>query len=231
MSKKYIGLIGDKIDIQDLDFILKDENWNINFIENKYLLSSNLFESINSDYEILLKAKHFLDILNGAAKAIYNNHIYVTANTVYRMNELNKLQGTGFMSGKITGRSRLRATLTIDSKEKGKISENKYQKWIDKAKTDSNVREILHFFNNQDWWNLYKIYEIIRKDLKKSGMNNLVSKNEISRFTRTANDNKIIGGKARHATYDNESHTNPMDINSARKFILDYFEKWIESKE
>ncbi|MFC5196604.1 hypothetical protein ACFPH8_14775 [Bizionia hallyeonensis] len=229
MSKKYVGLIGDSMDIQDLDYILNDDNWKINFIENKYLLSSSFLDSINSEYEILLKAKQFLDILNGAAKAIYNNHIYITANTVYTINEQNKLQGTAFMSGKSTGRSRFRATLTIESNEK--VSENKYQKWIDKAKTDSNVREILHYFNNQDWWNLYKIYEIIRKDLKKSGMSNLVSKNEISRFTRTANDNKIIGEKARHATYDNESHNNPMDINSARKFILDYFEKWIELKE
>ena len=231
MSKSFVELNGGKIDIQDLQFILNDKNWSIELIENKYLLSAKLFDSINGDYEILLRAQQFLDILNGLASAIYPNHIYVTANSVYQMDKNNKLKGIGFLTGKTRGRSRLRGTLTENSTNGVESSENKYQKWIEKSKSNSNVREILHYFNNQNWWNLYKIYEIIRKDSRESGMKNLVTKKELNRFTRTANDNKIIGENARHATFDNESVKNPMYIKTARQFIFDLFEKWIESEK
>lgn len=230
MPKTYVELKGEIIDIQDLLLILNDKNWSIDLIENKYLLTADIFETINGNYEILLRAKQFLDILNGVASIIYINHIYVTTNAIYRLDENNKLQGIGFLEGNINCRFRFKATITknvINGKEN---LENKYQKWIDKSKSESEIREILHYFNNQNWWNLYKIYEIINNDLKKTKIVNLVSKNQLTRFKQTANDNKIIGESARHATYNNESIKNPMDINSARMFIIDYFEKWIETK-
>ncbi len=230
MSKSFVELKGNKIDIQDLEFILNDKDWTIDVIDGRYLLSSKLFESIDNDFKILLRARQFLDILNGLATALFNDHIEVKVNTVLKMNKENKLVGSGFLSANCVIRSRVFARLSGGGLKDENYSINKYQSWIELSKADESIREMLHFFNDPNWWNLYKIHEILQRESSKLGLKNLVSKNKIKTFSRTANDNKIIGDDARHATFNGESIKNPMDIKTARKFIFEWFEKLMEYK-
>ena len=79
------------------------------------------------------------------------------------------------------------------------------------AQRDGAVRDALHFFAKPNWANLYKVFELVREDVRGEGKiadRDWASIRTIKRFRHTANTRAAIGDEARHA---NTSFTPPSD--------------------
>ena len=93
-------------------------------------------------------------------------------------------------------------------------------------------RQITDFDHN--WINLYKVYEIVKKDAGKQ--NNIdriqqwITKKKISLFTRTANSQSAIGDDARHGVDDKDPPKEPMSLSEADALIMTLLQKWLQWK-
>ncbi|MGB3558818.1 MAG: hypothetical protein WBA24_09765, partial [Geitlerinemataceae cyanobacterium] len=106
----------------------------------------------------------------------------------------------------------------------------KFKNWS-KAKDDEKIKCVRDLFKNQNWGNLYRIYEIIESECgDKIYQNSWASKNKITQFTRTANSPAAIGYEARHGVQKTDPPPNPMSLQDAQLLIRSIIEKWLNWK-
>jgi hypothetical protein len=82
-----------------------------------------------------------------------------------------------------------------------------------------------------DWVDLYRIYEVIQKDVGHL-MHQLgwASRNELNRFTRTANSVAAAGDKARHGVELTVPPRKPISLAHAQELIDRIMRGWLEWK-
>jgi hypothetical protein len=104
--------------------------------------------------------------------------------------------------------------------------------WFSLAEANETVARVLRMYGEavQPWKDLYPIYEIIESSV--GGEDALVSKewtsrNQISRFTRTAGHPKVAGDEARHGVSTVEPPPNPMTPAEAWTFIGSLLNQWL----
>ena len=110
------------------------------------------------------------------------------------------------------------------------------ESWIEIAERDKEVDEGLHYFayDIPNWFDLVRIYEVIRDDVgggqknygeKKIKESGWVEKTEISRFLSTAHQQRH-----RYARSNKGRHSNPMSLLEAESLIRELLEYWLRSK-
>ena len=82
-----------------------------------------------------------------------------------------------------------------------------------------------------DWSDLYKVYEIVRDNLRPAKIEDKgwATKHEQSEFTGTANRPDVSGADARHARMPGGPPTHTMTLHEARQFIGDLVIQWVGS--
>ena len=73
------------------------------------------------------------------------------------------------------------------------------------------------------------IADLIQDDMG-GAMKSLVSNNQLTRFQRSINHQKVFGEDARHITSKEEPPPKPMSFRQARTFIRDLAARWLEYK-
>ena len=245
MKRTLIQLTGEELDIIDIQSNLRTSEWKIIKDQDEYNLTSDFLNSITDHEEIKSKVRQFLDVTNGASNIIHGNHKKVSLGAIIQIDE----QGRKIISVSIT------ESITIRSRAYGELrasgDTNVYpttvETWLIKADKHESVRDVLHFFNEITWWNLYKVYEIIKDDLigvdlnhkkriikkdieeifKKRGITNF---NKINDFTNVAQSRELLGDSARHATYKIKVPDIGMTLNDAHAIIRNLFDEWIKMK-
>lgn len=83
-----------------------------------------------------------------------------------------------------------------------------------------------------NWTQLYKVFEIVRDDVKPQSLIDLgwASATEISAFTGSANRPDVSGAGARHARMGGPLPRRQMSEDVARDFISRLVTSWIDSK-
>ncbi len=231
MKKTLIQLLGDRLDIQDLQTGLRTSDWKIIKETDGYYLTSDFLSSIADSKDIESKAKQIIDLLNGASSIVHRDHKKIETGSIIKVDEEGKR--AIFMS--INEAIKVRVRMSAVVLRKGVVEEpsSNIENWITIAQKHESVRDVLHFFNDITWWNLYKVYEIIRDDV--GGQNRLyklVPKTELSLFTQAAQSRELLGDQARHASKKKyPAPTTPMTIDEAFAAIKRLFEIWIKLKE
>lgn len=174
-----------------------------------YYFTSNLLNSIYQESEALHKAKELLVIFNGIC---------------YLLN----LTITNFIPGSIRSNSYYEQTSaiffgdkypsTIDILMKGRHEHDNYHKVL---------RLMGRSHKNIQWMDLYKIYEILKKELGEQKLAQITSKKNWNKFTGTANFSIEAGDEARHAI-PNKDIKDTMPIDEARKLIKTACQNWVE---
>lgn len=102
---------------------------------------------------------------------------------------------------------------------------------LEHALTNKNIGRAFRLFSGvqADWSSLYKIYEIIEINVGKVWTRGWVSKDEINRFTQTANSTAALGDDARHSNYKVPAPAEPMSLDEARTLIRKLLTKWSQS--
>jgi hypothetical protein len=234
MGKVLVQISGDKLDIEDLQLELKNFRWKIIEEQNNYFLTSDILDSCDDNTEIISKANDFLDIINGAAKIIHEDHIKVTTNSIRRINE----NGNGFIHHVMiseTARARSRCSAIVISKENNQeeLKTTVIEDWLLKADVHKSVKNALHFFNENEttWINLYKVYDIIEEDLGGEKALLRFFQDGIKDFKYIANNYLAIGDHARHANQKHPAPKRILTLNEAYSIIKNLFEKWVLTKQ
>jgi hypothetical protein len=221
-----VELCGESMDIEDLKYFLPHASWSIiEEGERKYLTSESL-NYLEDNREILAKSQNLLDLLNGCANIIYYDHHVVTLGNLMRIDERGRHH---FIMIADTLRIRIRTNAVV-VKANG-VFEESINNWIELAEQYESVRDALFFFKEVNWWNLYKVFEVISMDI--SGQHNLypkyMTRSEYNRFHHTAQSREAIGELARHGKKI-PAPAEPMSLNEAYHLIKTTVDKWIGEK-
>ena len=230
MKKILVQLIGDKLDLEDIMLGFKASEWKITKETEGYYLTSESFNETFDHDEILSNVNLLLDILNGAANIIHKDHKRIETGCLVEVDEDGHRNIFLSIHERVTLRDRCNADILRD----GKILErplSKIEDWVTKAKKYVSVRDALHFFNEITWWNLYKVFEIIRDDVGgKKSIYKIIDEDELKCFEDVAQRRDLLGDNARHASKSFNPPTKILTLDEATNTIIKLFENWINSK-
>jgi len=218
MKEWLIRLKGGKSSLENLSKLGLPVGWSVTEDDGNYYLRSANFNSLANAGDVRVHANGFLEAIRAALgfKLGYPQAIEVDA--VIGVEE----NGTREHSAQLTANAVIAGTL-----------DDSIESLIPLAIQDKNVRDALRFFPEQNWVNLYKIYEIVRDDVggdDKVVKNGWATKNEIKRFTQTAQSRDALGDAARHASAKFKSPSKPMSLSEAMSLIKIVLENWLCSK-
>jgi hypothetical protein len=202
-----------------------------------YFISSDRFDGLEDAWDVKREALILADILNGVGLLALNGTEPVTiGNAVYR-DDAGK---SGYHLLPETGVYRLRgipATLTamLEDDTSASAIEPPVKEWALLALGDPEVQKVMRInaLGPLDWVNLYRILEIISKDvggLKVIADRKWMSRRSITLFKHTADSSEVLGLEARHGVQNHESPSKPMTITDARKLLRILTWHWLQSK-
>jgi hypothetical protein len=172
-------------------------------------------------------ANEILDRLNGAANVIFSDHENVKVGNPLVIDEQGKHYS--LIAGAAKFRMRTRAAIKgSDPSSDASL----LQDMLRISDKNESVQLALHFFNNTTWFNLYKIYEVIRYDVGGGEkLNALSNKSELKRFTQIAQSRASLGDQARHASQKYKPPKKEMSLDEASKLIKSLFKNWVQGKK
>jgi len=216
MEEWLVRLKGDSFDLQELPTLFVFPEATVIEENGVYYLKSANFNSLIDAGDVLEDARRLLEVINGAAILHLENFMPVQVN-----NSVTGIDGEGtrhrFSFGYGTGRPIM----------KSPQAPAEITGWLKKVKQDKNVEDALRFLCDPDWINLFKIYEIVRDDVGDLGERGWVTKQDIKRFTQTAQSQDALGDAARHASKKYKPHPKPMSLMEAKSFIRNILLNWL----
>lgn len=170
--------------------------------------------------------------LNGAARAMKVDFQLVEINGYVGDDGKATIYGVG---GAISGVTRIRATGTVIGPDGKPVPPPPPPGpgYLARASTDPDAAEVFAYLSRPDWptwYDLYKVYEVMRSSRKLTLARQAAgfSKDEMSRFTRTANHPGASGAAARHARDSSEPPENPMTLQEGDVFIRQVIRAWLD---
>ncbi len=235
MPNWLVRLKGEKFDLEDFPSLLRSPELTVIEENGSYYLKSSDFDSLSSADEVRERAITIIKMLNDAVKFEIHNFRGVSEDGVTLIEDDGIRHHHVYIKGSITARSKTSANLTATtSKGTQQIAPrpSNVESLLNLAKDDKAVADALHFFRENTWINLYKVYEIIKDDVGKKDViirNGWLTKNELNRFTRTAQSRAALGDAARHAS-NKPPPPQPMPFHEAESLIRGVLLSWFRSK-
>jgi len=217
--------------------------------ESKYYLSF----SDSADLRDTEKAKQSADVLlsniNGVLALLHPSRI---ANGLQRTNYIITEDKNGNVVGEGTREVPTTAALSIDF---ASMDFSSLLEMGEKASRNSRIKEAFHYCGQEtSWFNLYDIYECIRKDRKEKKKKAIPSqwtkdsqgKDRLKDFIECANNAFISGYAARHSPADSTEinrisdtqvilkqgnvKIDVMTLNQAEEFIKNLMVQWLKDR-
>jgi hypothetical protein len=219
MEEWLVKLKGDLFDLQELPLLFISPEASVIEERGVYYLNSINFNPLSSAGDVLKSARYLLEVMNGAAILSLENFEPVqVANHVTGIDEEGKRHSFNFGYG------------TIRPSLKSPRKPNTIGNWLKKAKQNKNVENAFRYLCDQDWINLYKIFELVRDDVGNLYERNWVTQEELKRFTQTAQSQDTLGDAARHASKKYKPHPKPMSLIEAKAFIRNILLHWLNEQ-
>ncbi len=247
-----VRLKGEAMDLEDLAGMFTSPDLRVVREGNDFFLESATFGPLGDSAAVHEAARAILPILNGVAKVkqhrfrdvevdVYviefpegggRKHAIVTGGSV---TPRGRLQHVVLSASTIRVRARVHApTIIVGDQQPSRPEPGSLDtdRWAELAASDAKVFEALRIFGSRphDWVNLYRVLEIVegRTDIVGSGW---ASRNEIERFSRTANHPRAAGPNARHAESKVQPSPNPMTTEQGSELIRRILAGWLGSLE
>jgi len=236
MPNWLVRLKGEKFDLEDLPSLLRSPEHTVIEESGSYYLKSSDFDSLSSADEVRELAITIIDRLNGVMKLRMRNFRGVSEDGVTLIEEDGRRHRYVYLGGSFTARSKVRANATVTtSNGTQQIAPlpSDVESWLSLAKSDKAVKGALHFFRENTWFSLYKVYEIIKDDVggkKAITTNGWATKKGLDRFTQIAQSREALGDSARHAAKKYKPPPQPMTIQEAELLIRGVLRSWFRSK-
>jgi hypothetical protein len=191
---------------------------------SNYRLRSSRFNVPATAEEARSLAEEIIGEMNGAIKAFFpSREIILVGNTFGCRRDGSFLY---YQENRVAMRSEVSLSMTVNGNPiPPQPPPLEPTQWFNLAQRDTNVADALRQFARSDeWFDIYKVYEIIRDDLgsKKLNSKKLASKTELDLLRQTAN-------YYRHARTARPSK--PMTHDDARELIRRVLRHWLEEKD
>jgi hypothetical protein len=225
-----------KSDFDNLSNLLRSSDEFSAITENsKYYLTSSRWESLTNVSDVYWEATKPLQDISAVARTQFTDFPLLKPDMIYEVDE----------EGKRHGRSALSATINVGSScsvsiklEGGQdiIRNLEFESWMKLAEEDEIVKDVFRQITDfeHNWINLFKIYEIVKKDSGKTNkidrIQLWIDKDKIRQFTHTANSQSAIGDDARHGVDKHAPPKEPMPLYEAEALIMTLLQKWLEWK-
>jgi hypothetical protein len=266
MAEWLIKLRGHSIDLEDLANYLRSPGLNVSREEDgSFYLRSIALNSFASVSEAREFAVTLLPAINGALKIVSAQaepvevdylHIFIDDQGVRHVRSISTLSGrarlpplTGAGQGIVTTPpAGVTAQAAVAQPPPVVVPPTQVESLLASAKQQDVVRLALHFFGYRlNWFNLWKVWELIRDDLggsqgSQSGIatrgrqeiekRGWATSDEIQDFRHTANTYDVSGEDARHVVLGEKAdpRRNRLSLGEGEAFIRSLLEKWLATK-
>lgn len=233
-----VHLTGDTADLAAVARSSADLDFNVAYDGQDYVLTSDLFQASDDARNIRKSAEKFVSILNGALRVHLNATQPVCVGTVYRRRSDGTRDLFLFPEPAVLRLRGLPATLTV-TRADGTIREchsgDPLALWVRLALSDDSVDKVLRLNSSDtlDWGNLYRIFEVIQKDVGGMGriaLNGWATKRSMRLFKHTANSPGALGFDARHGVDTAKPPSIAMTIAEARSLVNGLVRAWLRAK-
>jgi len=227
-----VQLDGETIDLQDLEEVLRGlqgYEWEIIKEDERYYLCNGNIDQIIDARDTVEVANKVIRILNGISNVLYPNHHIVKAGQFIFLDQQGRKHNYLFAEP-AKYRTRVRGTLTDANGAQGQ--NEPYSHELVKAASNVNVRDALYFFSEPTWFNLYKVYEVIRADIRGSTkeLKDYVQEDDLSKFTYTANSRDAIGDLSRHGKIFPVNKEKELTLYKSQLLVRRLIEAWVKDK-
>lgn len=231
-----VEIQGDKSDLQDLAKSLSSPELCITKDGDNFVLKSTDFERFTNVDDVRNMASGLLSFINGAAKLALDMRERLTIGAIIRVKDDGTHSTFICLSNSITVRGSIGVSIVSPT---GVVQEihpaDPIPDWVKIAQQDENVSKVLQLLGsmNDDWVNLYRILEIVEKDVggtKEIKEKGWATQRAVKLFKHTAQSPDAIGQKARHGVQEQEPPPLPMTISEARSLIKTIIHNWLRSK-
>lgn len=236
MAEWLVQLMGDKVDLQRLSQVFKDDP-TISEEDKDYFLKAHEFDLIQEPSDVHARAKQIIRIIDYIAYLFYRDTDPITIGKIIKVNNNGECQEYVFAEAHlIEGPDKVFATGTLIGADRVEITPSgklPIIKAFNAANSNGDIDDALRFYCRGDWIDLYKSYEIIRDNIGNDEQvisKHWITRSQLKRFSQTAQSREALGDSARHAAKKFKSPPNSMSIYEARVVIGNLFQKWIESK-
>ncbi|MEG3934239.1 MULTISPECIES: hypothetical protein [unclassified Microcoleus] len=199
---------------------------------SKYYLTSSHWESLTNTYDVLCEATKLLQYITAVAR------IHFTEFPLFKPDNIREVDEEGKRHNRVELLVRDPLTRVYIKLEGGqdRIPILGFDSWRKLAEEDEIVENVFRLFREFDrnWINLYKVYEIVKKDAgKKNKIDRIeqwITKDKIRQFKHTANSQSAIGDDARHGVDQNDPPKEPMSESEAEALIRNLVKQWLQWK-
>jgi hypothetical protein len=227
-----VTISGDKDAIEELEKVCKSPELFIGKERGRFVLKSKGFNELSNDEEIYKQACETVARLNAAVKLAWGYKGYLRVEDVVRVSDSSQWNLHGILSGGSSSSGKL--IMKITKADGTIVSEvEPVLKWVILATNNGDVDKVLRLLvmENAEWpTNFYRIFEIIKGDIKDISKKGWVTVKAIARFRRTVQSPEIVGDIARHGKQKEKPPSNPMDFYEAKAFINTIVLNWLRSK-
>jgi hypothetical protein len=221
----WVRLSGRPSDLQRLRELFDSGDPNVLEEDGSYFLRAAGFAAWSQPEEIRLHADRLLTCMNGIA-GISASH-YQPVQVEGEVIEFD--QGTTRRHLSVTAKLELRWAIEGPTRP----APHEAGRWLALAQQDQDVADALRFLVAPDWFNLYKVYEIIKKDVGgQKPLQQMAPKLAagLRQFIATANHPSLLGDRARHARTEGSPNMTPMALAEAQQLVWALLEQWLSSK-
>jgi len=241
MPKWLVKLKGEKFDLEDFPSLLQSPELSVIEENGSYYLQSSKFNTLASADEVFQRGLELIERVNGAAKLYIDNFHDVAVDEVThieddgRKSHHNVLQIDNIMQRQKVSP----VTLTASNGSQPAVNQHSLlESCVHLSQKFKQVAVALHFYHEDSWVNLYKVYETIRDDISEDDFkgddilinNGWVSRSELRRFKRTAQSKEALGDQARHASKTYTPPDVPMSHSETKSLVKSILMKWLATK-
>ncbi|MCW6053199.1 hypothetical protein K4039_24800 [Lyngbya sp. CCAP 1446/10] len=225
-----------KSDFDNLSNLLRSSDELSLITENsKYYLTSSRWESLTKPEDVHSTATKVLQPISAVAMIHFTDFPLLKPDHIYQVDEEGKRQGFVMGSATINVGSSCSFSIQLEGGQ-DIIPKLEFESWRKLAEEDEIVKNVFRQFRDfeHNWINLYKVYEIVKKDAgeknKIDRIKQWIDKDKIRQFTHTANSQSAIGDDARHGVDRNDPPKEPMSLSEAQALIRNLVKQWLQWK-
>lgn len=230
-----VTLSGSNMDLEELPNWLHGGEFCVAEVDGNYELTSDLFEALDDPSEIRRMAEELVSRVNGLARIMWSKFQPVDVSGLRQVDADRQTTHHHVLAGRVEVRTKVKAQLvrrgadgSVDESDVGSLNP-----WLKLAVDDELVERALLYLNRKEltWHDLSRALEVVKSDVGgRIEAHGWASRNELSRFSGTANSYSILGHAARHGRDRHDPIANPMSFTEARRLVLGIVRAWLEDK-
>ncbi|KAF1077250.1 hypothetical protein [Methanogenium sp. MK-MG] len=208
-----------------LDFCIQEDN-------SSYVLKSERFMDLSTEQEVREQAEYLLQLLRGPSKLVLGNGSAIKICHITQVHD----DGTKHYYVRATSISSSTTSIKVETiNPDGTVEEyhpaDPVRNWIILSQKDRAVKMMFEQLSDdfENWYGLYKLFEIIREDVRNIPKKGWCTPRELNRFTQTANSHEAVGVKARHAKKI-PAPPDPMSLPQAKILVKKMITEWLQEK-